>query len=160
MVIVDRQGIIRDFKTEWYSKVNRPGYPKNKAWALRLQALGRLLRYAYHHGVSTVLFEDLDKIKRTNEKGKMNSGRNGNRKITRFPKRKLLEHSILMALKYGFRVYLVNPNNTSELAEKLKNSFYLDRHATSAYTLALSYLNPETFRKLLKKKVQGKLLLA
>ncbi len=31
MVIVDRQGIIRDFKTEWYPEVNRPGYPKNKA---------------------------------------------------------------------------------------------------------------------------------
>ncbi len=64
MVIVDRQGIIRDFKTEWYSEVNRPGYPKNKVWALRLQALGKLLRYAYHHDVSTVLFEDLDKIKK------------------------------------------------------------------------------------------------
>ncbi len=160
MVIVDRQGIIRDTKTERYSEVNRPGYPKDKAWALRLQALGKLLRYAYYCGANTVLFEDLDKIKRSNEKGKINSGRNGNRKITRFPKKQLLEHGVLMAWKYGFRVYLVNPSYTSKLAEKLKNSFYLDRHTTSAYTLALRYLNPETFRKLLKKDVQKRLLLA
>ncbi len=116
------------------------------------------MRYAYYCGVNTVLFEDLDKIKRTNGKGKMNSSRNGNRKISRFPKKKLLEHSILMAWKYGFRVYLVNLNNTSKLAEKLKNPFYLDRHTTSAYTLALRYLNPEIFRKLLRKDVQEKLL--
>ena len=123
------------------------GSPEEEANST-LQALGRLLRYAYHHGVSTVLFEDLDKIKRTNEKGK----------ITRFPKKKLLEHGVLMAWKYGFRVYLVNPNNTSKLADKLKNSFYLDIHTTSAYTVALRYLNSETFRKLLKKDVQKRIL--
>ncbi len=160
MVIVDRQGIIRDFKTEWYPEVNRSGYSKDKAWALRLQALGRLLRYAYHHGVNTVLFEDLGKIKKTNEKGKINSSRNGNRKITRFPKKKLLEHAVVMALKYNYKVYLVNPGQTSKLAEKLKNSFYLDIHTTSAYTLALRFLNLETFRKLLKKNVQERLLIA
>ena len=65
-----------------------------------------------------------------------------------------------MAWEYGFKVYLVNPNNTSKLAEKLKNSFYLDVHTVSAYTLALRYLNLKTFRKLLKKDVQKKLLLA
>ncbi len=93
------------------------------------------------------------------EKGKINSSRNGNRKITRFPKKQLLEHGILMAWKYGFRVYLVNPNRTSKLAERLKDSFGLDIHTTSAYTLAVRYLNPETFRKLLKKDVQKRLLI-
>ncbi len=121
---------------------------------LRLQALGKLLRYAYYCGVNTILFEDLDKIK----KREFNSSRNGNRKITRFPKKQLLEHVVVTALKHGFRVYLVNPNNASKLAEKLKNSFYLDRHTTSAYTLALRFLNPETFRKLSKKKPQRTLL--
>ena len=124
-----------------------------------MKALGRLLRYAYHHGVNTVLFEDLDKIKRTNEKGKINSSRNGNRKINRFPKKQLLEYGVVMAWKYGYKVYLVNPSYTSKLAEKLKNSFGLDIHTTSAYTLALRYLNPETFRKLLKKNVWKRLLI-
>ncbi len=154
MVIVDRQGIIRDFKTGWYPEVNSPGYPRDKAITLRLQALGKLLRYAYYCGANTVLFEDLDRIK----KRKFNSSRNGNRKISKFPKKQLLEYGVVMALKYGYKVYLVNPSYTSKLAEKLKNSFGLDIHTTSAYTLALRFLNPETFRKLLKKNVQKRLL--
>jgi len=156
MVIMDKQGIIRDTKTEWYPEVNRPGYPKDKAWTLRLQALGRLLDYAYHHNVGTVLFEDLNRIKRKNG-GKM-SNKNANRKITRFPKRKLLEYGVTMAYKYGFKVYLVNPGYTSKLAEKIKDWFKLDVHTTSAYTLALKYLNPETFRKLLNSDFQRRLL--
>ncbi len=31
---------------------------------VRLRALAKLLNYAYHHGASVVVFEDLDKIKR------------------------------------------------------------------------------------------------
>ena len=122
---------------------------------LRLQALGKLLRYAYYCGVNIVLFEDLDRIK----KRKFNSSRNGNRKITRFPKKKLLEHGVVTAWKYGYKVYLVNPSYTSKLAEKLKNSFYLDIHTTSAYTLTLRFLNPEMFRKLLNKDFQKRLLI-
>ena len=42
MVIVDKQGIIRDVKTEWYSEVTSHGFPRNKANAIRLQALTKL----------------------------------------------------------------------------------------------------------------------
>ena len=70
----------------------------------------------------------------------------------------MLEHGILMAWKYRFKVYLVNPNNTSKVAEKFKDAFCLDRHTTSAYLLVLKYLNPETFKKLTKKKFQKTLL--
>jgi IS605 OrfB family transposase len=155
MVIVDRQGIIKDTKTEWYPEVNRPGYPRNKAWPLRLNALGRLLRYAYYHNVDTVLFEDLDRIKRNNKK---TNSKNANRKMNRFPKRKLLEHATLMAMKYGFKVYLVSPGYTSKLAERIRDWFGLDIHTISAYTLALKYLNKETFKKLLNKDFQRRLL--
>jgi hypothetical protein len=116
--------------------------------------------------VSTVLFEDLDRIKRSNKKSnkKKNNknnnknSKNANRKMTRFPKKKLLEYGILMALKYGFKIYLVNPSNTSKIAEKFKDAFCLDRHTVSAYLLALKYLNPETFRKLTRKEFQETLL--
>ena len=155
MVIIDRQGIIKETKTEWYSEVNRPNYPGNKAWPLRLQALGRLLKYAYRHRVGTVLFEDLDRIKRRKIK---KTSRNGNRKASKFPKRKLLEYAVTMALKYNFKVYLVNPSYTSRLAEKFKNAFCLDKHTVSAYLLGLRYLNPETYKKLLDREVQVKLL--
>jgi len=156
MVIIDKYGIIRDSKTEWFGEVNRPGYPKKKAWALRLQALGRLLRYAYHHSVSIVLFEDLDRIKRNNKKSvkEKSNNKNVNRKMNTFPKKKLLIHGILMAWKYGFKVYLVNPSYTSRIAGEIKDGFCLDRHTVSAYLLALKYLNLETFKKLSKKKFQ------
>ena len=130
MVIVDKLGIIRDVKTEWFSEVTSHGFPKDKANTIRLQALSRLLDYAYHHGVSVVLFEDLNRIKNR----KFTKSKTANRKITRFPKRKLLEHGIVMALKNGFKVYLVNPAYTSKLGERLGTELGLDKHTASAYT--------------------------
>jgi len=156
MVIIDRQGVIRETRTERFGEVNSPNYPRNKAWSLRLQALGRLLRYAYHHRVGIVLYEDLDRIKR--RRVKKTKSRNGNRKASRFPKRKLLEYAITMALKYNFKVYLVNPSYTSRLAEKFKDVFKLDKHTVSAYLLGLRYLNPETYKRLLDKGFQEMLL--
>jgi len=156
MVIVDKHGVIRDTKTEWYPEVNRPGYRAKRAWTLRLQKLGKLLSYAFYNDVGTVLFEDLDMIKRRN--GRKTNNRNANRKINAFPKRKLLEHGIIMAMKYGFKVYLVDPAYTSKLAEKIKDWFKLDRHTVSSYMLAIRYLNPETFRKLLNGDFRRRLL--
>ena len=140
MVIVDKQGIIRDVKTEWYSEVTSHGFPRNKANAIRLQALAKLLNYAYHHNVGVVVFEDLYKIK------KRKYIRKANRKISRFPKRKLLKHAIVMALKYGFKVYLVDPSYTSKIGEMLGKDLGLDRHVASAYMLALKTLQPQVFK--------------
>ncbi len=136
MVIVDELGIIRDVKTEWLPEVTSHGFPRNKADTIRLQSLAKLLDYAYHHGVGVVLFEDLDRIK----KRRYTRSRTANRKITRFPKRKLLEHAVIMALKYGFKVYLVNPAYTSKIGVKLGKELGLDRHSASAYTLILKHL--------------------
>ena len=136
MVIVDRQGIIRDTRTEWFPEVTSHGFPRNKAETIRLQALAKLLDYAYDHGVGIVLFEDLEMIK----KRKHTRSRTANRKISRFSKRKLLEHGIIMAMKYGFKVYLVNPAYTSKLGEKLGKELGLDKHTASAYLTALKGL--------------------
>jgi len=35
------------------------GFSRNKTNTIRLQALDKLLDYAYHHNVGTVLFEEL-----------------------------------------------------------------------------------------------------
>lgn len=83
-----------------------------------------------------VVFEDLGRIK----KRRYTKSKTANRRITRFPKRKLLEHAIVMGLKYGFRVYLVNPAYTSKIGEKLGKTLGLDKHTASAYTLTLRYL--------------------
>jgi len=99
----------------------------------------------------------LNKIKRRNNKGNKSNNKNSNRKMDQFSKKKLPEHEIIMAYKYGFKVYLVNPSYTSKLAEKIKEWFKLDRHIVSVYTLALKYLCLETFRKLLDKDFRRRL---
>ncbi|RLE63851.1 MAG: hypothetical protein DRJ47_08930 [Thermoprotei archaeon] len=109
---------------------------------MRLQALAKLLDYAYHHSVGIVLFEDLEGIK----KRRYTRSRTANRKITRFPKRKLLEYSIVMAMKYGFKVYLVNPAYTSKVGEKLGKELGIDKHTASAYALAVKTLQANVFK--------------
>jgi len=136
MVIADDRSIIRDIKTEWFPEVTSHGYLGNKANALRLQALAKLLGYAYHHGVGIVVFEDLERIK---EK-RYTRSRKANRKISRFPKRKLLVHAIVMALKYGFKIYLANPAYTTKIGKELGRELGLNRHTASAYVLVLKYL--------------------
>ena len=142
MVIIDKLGIMRDVKTEWFPEVTSHGFPRNKANTMRLQALAKLLNYAYNHGVGIVLFEDLEKIK----KRKYTKSKIANRKIARFPKRKLLEHAVVMALKYGFKVYLINPFYTSKVGKRIGKELGLDKHTASAYTLAIKALRPEVFK--------------
>jgi len=136
MVIADKLGIIRDVKTEWFPEATSHGFPKNKAHTLRLQSLAKLLDYAYHHGVGIVLFEGLGRVK----KRRYTRSKTANRKITKFPKRELLEHGIVMAMKYGFKVYLVYLAHTSRIGEKVGRELGLDRHSASAYILALKHL--------------------
>jgi len=133
MVILDELSIIRDVKTEWFPEITSHGFPRNKANTLRLQALARLLSYAHHHGVGVVMFEDLERIK----KQRCTKSRSANRKIAKFPKRILLKHAIVMAMKYGFKVYLVNPSYTSRVGEELGKLLGLDKHTASAYVLTL-----------------------
>ena len=136
MMIVDRFGRIRDMRTEWFPEVTSHGFPRNKARAKRLEALAKLLRYAYHHNVDTVVFENLLAIKRRRYTGSSTA----NRKITRFAKKELLQHGIVMAMKYRFKILLVNPKGTthSEEHEYIMRRYGLDRHTASAYLIALS----------------------
>ena len=46
------------------SRGNQSWIPKGKAGARRLEALVELLKYAYHHSVGMVMFENLLTIKR------------------------------------------------------------------------------------------------
>jgi len=135
MVIIDRYGRIRVVKTERFPEVTSHGYPRSKARARRLKAFAKLLRYAYHHSVGTVVFENLLIIK----KRRYTESRSANRRITRFAKRELLQHGVVMAMKYGFKVLLVNPKGTtkSEEHDEAMKRCGLDRHTASAYIIAL-----------------------
>ena len=69
-----------------------------------------------------------------------NSTKSGNRKITRFAKRELIDYGVSMALRRGFRVFLVNPAYTTKKAKEIHSQLGLDVHTASAYMLALRYL--------------------
>ncbi|WP_456327145.1 IS200/IS605 family accessory protein TnpB-related protein [Archaeoglobus sp.] len=137
MVIVDREGKIRDVKVKHFPEVTSHGFPKNEAKDIRLKSLAELLDYAYYHNVGIVLFEDLNRIK----KKQFTNNPKANRKISRFAKRELLDYGITMALKRGFRVFLVNPTNTSKIAKQICKNLGLDVHCTSAYVLAQRFIN-------------------
>lgn len=135
MVVVDGFGRIRDAKTEWFPEVTSHGFPRSKAKIKRLEALARLLDYAYHHNVGVVVFENLFIIKRR----KFTKNSSANRKISRFAKKELLQYGIIMAMKYGFKVLLVNPKGTTHSKEhdEVMRKYGLDRHTASAYIIAL-----------------------
>jgi len=140
-VIVDKYGRVVDVRTAWFPEVTSPGYPRNKARVVRLQALVELFNYAYHHGANVAVFEDLDKIKRR----RFTSSPTANRKITRFAKKQLLTHAVVMSLRYGLKPALVDPRGTmsSPVHSAVMKKHGLDRHTTSAYLIALRYLQDE-----------------
>ena len=51
-----------------------------------------------------------------------------------------------MSLKYGFKVYLVNPAYTSKIGGKLGKELGLDKHTASAYALIVKTLQPKVFK--------------
>jgi len=135
LVIIDKYERIVDVKTEWFPEVTSPGFSREKARALRLRALAKLLKYCYTHGVGAVVFENLLDVK----KRRFAKSKTANRKISRFAKRELLHYVIVMSLKYGFKVLLADPKGTTSSAEhgRFMMKHGLDRHTASAYLVAL-----------------------
>ncbi|MCD6196599.1 MAG: hypothetical protein J7J82_07440 [Staphylothermus sp.] len=142
MAIIDGHGRIRDKKTVWFPEVTSHGFPRSIAKARRLEALAKLLKYAYYHGVSTVVFENLLTIKYR----KYTRNPTANRKVTRFAKKEILQHAIISSIKYGFRVLLVDPKGTTHSKEhdKIMKKYGLDRHTASAYLIALKGIKRHT----------------
>jgi len=138
VVVVSKDGKVVTKKTWWYSDVTRPGFPKGKAMALRLNALSQALNYLLRIGVDYVAFEDLFLVK----KRKFTGSKSGNRKVSRFAKKQLLVHGVIKSLRLGFNVVLVNPKGTtnSEDHDKVMREKGFDRHTASAYLIALKGL--------------------
>ncbi len=67
--------------------------------------------------------------------------KNVNRKVARFPYRTLLRHAKTMVKKRDGVFVTVSPAYTSIDAIPLSRKLGLDVHTTSAYLLALRYLN-------------------
>ena len=138
VVVINKEGEVVTFKTWWYSEVVSHGFPKEKAKALRLNALSEALYFLSRVGVDYVALEDLFLVKRK----KFTTSKSGNRKIARFAKRQMLIHGVIKALRLGFNVVLVNPKGTtnSEEHEKVMRERGFDRHTASAYLIALRVL--------------------
>ena len=85
-------------------------------------------------GADYVVFEDLTKIKNK----RLTSSPYANRKIAKFPKKQMLRHGVIKALKLGFTVILVNPRGTSNSIthKQVIMEKGLDKHMASAYIIA------------------------
>ena len=94
MIVVNKERKVVTTKTWWYSEVVSHGFPKDKVKALRLNALSQALNFLSGVGVDYVVFEDLFLVK----KRKFTRSKSGNRKLTRFAKKKLLIHGVIKAL--------------------------------------------------------------
>jgi predicted transposase len=138
VVVVNEESSIVTNKTWRYSDVVRPGFPKGRAMALRLNALSQALNFLSRVGVDYVAFEDLFLVKRR----KFTRSKSGNRKVSRFAKRQMLIHGVIKSLRLGFNVVLVNPKGTtnSEGHDKVMREKGFDRHTASAYLIALKGL--------------------
>ena len=134
VITSDREIIYR--KTFWYSEVNSPGYPKGKSDYIRFNAVNESVKLAYCYGASMMVLEDLFRMK---TKKFTNSAR-ANRKISRFPKRKLLTHAILECLKWSIEPHLINPAYSSFKGRELAKEYGLDIHTGSALALAFRFL--------------------
>lgn len=133
VVVINEAGDIIALKTFWYSEVVSHGFSKEKARWVRLNALSGALKLCRRVGANYVVLEDLTRIKDR----KFTSNPTANRKIAEFPKKQLLKHGVLKALKLGFTVILVNPKGTSNSIthRQIMREKGLDRHMASAYII-------------------------
>ena len=142
LAIVDRRGILRDVKTFHYPSLASQTLVGEQRKSLVHRVVHETLKYAYYHGVSTVVLEDPKVLGYLKFKWIRSSDRRSksyNRRVSIF-KSSFIEEFVLHAPEYGFRTFYVNPAYTSKLAELIARDVGLDRHNVSAYILALEYL--------------------
>jgi len=134
VVVLDGNGSIVAMKTFWYSETVSHGFPRDRAKWVRLNALSDALGWCRRIGVDYIVFEELTKIKIK----KYVSNPSINRKISKFPKKQVLVHGVIKALKLGLTVVLVNPRGTSNSVthRQIMREKGLDRHMASAYIIA------------------------
>ena len=130
MVIVDRNGIIRDIKNEYFPEVASHGFPKEKAKALRQEAVARLVKYARNHGVKYYVVENLSKPKPKGSKI-------ARRKQSKMALREFIQQMEVLVPKVDGELIKVNPAYSSVSARIIAKDLGLDIHTASAYIIAL-----------------------
>jgi len=131
MVIIDREGIIRDIKNKHFPEVTPHGFPENKAETIRQEAIAKLVKYARDHGVKYYVIEKLSKLR---AKGSKTS----KRKISKMALRQFIQQMEVLISKVDGLLIKVDPAYSSISAKILANDLGLDIHTASAYIIALS----------------------
>ena len=142
LAITDTRGILRDVKTFHYPSLASPTLKGDARRSLVHRVVHDVLRYAYFHGASTIVFEDPEVLGHLKLKWTMSGDRRGekyNRRVSMF-KSSLIEEFVLHALEYGLEAYYVDPAYTSRVGELVAREIGLDKHTASAYIIALEYL--------------------
>ena len=142
LAIVDRRGILRDVKAFHYPSLASTTLKGEQRRSLVHKIVHETLKYAYYHGVSTIVLEDpeiLSYLKLRWIQGNERRNREYNRRVSLF-KPSIIEKFVLHTTEYGFKVYYIDPAYTSKLAELLAKDMGLDKHSVSAYMIALKYL--------------------
>ncbi len=141
LAIIDSEGRLRDIKTFWFREVTAKGYPRRKAWSIIGMKIHEMLKYAYNHGVSTIILENpevIGKLKLVWIKNGRRLHKNYNWKVMTF-RNSIIERIMMKAPIYGLHVKYVNPRGTTHSKEhnEIMKHYGLDRHTASAYHIAL-----------------------
>ncbi len=143
LAIVDRRGVLRDAKTFHCPSLASTTLKADQRGSLVHRVVHEVLRYAYYHGVSTIVLEDPEvlgclKLKWIIRGGERKNSRY-NRRVSVF-KSSIIEDIVFHAPEYGLGAYYVDPSYTSKLGELIAKEIGLDKHTASAYIIALEYL--------------------
>jgi hypothetical protein len=141
LAIIDEKGNLRDYKTFWFSEITARSYPRRRAWSVIGMKIHEMLKYAYNHGVTTITLENPEVLGHL----KLAWIRNGNRKHENYNYRvsvfrsSIIERITMKAPLYGLNTKFVKPMGTTSSREhdETVKRFGLDRHAASAYIIAL-----------------------
>ena len=123
MVVIDGYGKIKDVKNIHFPEV--VNLPKEKAEAVRREALAKLVKYASEHGVKYFVIEALSRPRDIS----------GN--VGRWAVEEYIKQVKTLMKKVGGTLVEVNPAYSSIEAMAIADKLGLDIHTTSAYIIAL-----------------------
>jgi len=141
LAIIDEKGNLRDYKTFWFSETTARGFSRRSARSIIGTKIRKMLSYAHHHGVKTLLLENpevLGKLKLLWVRSNDRKHENYNYRVTIF-RSSIIEMIVLKTPLYGIEVKYIDPKRTTNSREhdEIMKRFGLDRHTASAYLIAL-----------------------
>ncbi|MCC6053280.1 MAG: hypothetical protein LM569_03685 [Desulfurococcaceae archaeon] len=144
LAIVDGDGRLRDFYTFWFEEASRKGCSRRRARSIIGMRVHEMLKYAYHHGVKVLFLENpeiLGKLKLLWVRSDDRRHENYNYKKSIF-RSSIIDMIALKAPLYSIEVKYVDPKGTTNSREhdEVMRKYRLDRHAASAYLIALKGL--------------------